>query len=657
MKFNIQTLTLFLVIMLGWSGVNAQSVTVSDVSAAPDSTTPSISIDYEAGGDVVGFQFDILYDSASLGNPALSCNADLSGACDLTCTNPEPGRIQVICFDSSSAVQPTGNIGTFSLDLGSVQVGEVFPLDIDISRIGTGFSDSDGTAVPPAALDNGTVTAATASVPAGESFYSSTPSVNSNVDLGSAGVNSSAGPVNVTVSNLQDDGMNSFEITDASGTNGGATIAGTVPSGSATVLADGGTNMVDISFECTPTARGQQSGTLAIANDSDNEGPSAGYDYTCAGESPNVQVPAGPVGLSGTLAGPDPSDTITVTNPQDGFTSTANNLTATGGAGDTEITVSGGPTNLAPGDSFNFSVSCNSSAEGNFSRTIDFAWDDPVGTGTDSITVNCAVSDTAPVYESDPMPGTTIALSAPFDTQSGPDGLDVRNANPNTAADDLIINSATPSDAAVFSVTVNQSTFPANGTFDGSDDIEVTCMPEGVGTVNGTLTVQTNDPNEPAGGFTYPLSCEGTGDVVTSSTPAGGTLTLGTVPPGTSTGEGLISFTNNGIAGTGDVTVDCTVTDNSPSGDVFTVTPDPISFRLAEGNSEDAGFQCTPPDISSFTASVSCTYGGAIMGGANFTVSCAGRPLVIPTMSRWGLVLMSLLLLLVGGFATRRMMA
>ncbi|MBS3747978.1 MAG: IPTL-CTERM sorting domain-containing protein [Wenzhouxiangellaceae bacterium] len=30
---------------------------------------------------------------------------------------------------------------------------------------------------------------------------------------------------------------------------------------------------------------------------------------------------------------------------------------------------------------------------------------------------------------------------------------------------------------------------------------------------------------------------------------------------------------------------------------------------------------------------------------------------MVPTMSRWGLVVMSLMLLLAGGFATRRMMA
>ena len=233
----------------------------------------------------------------------------------------------------------------------------------------------------------------------------------------------------------------------------------------------------------------------------------------------------------------------------------------------------------------------------------------------------------------------------------------MRNANPNTEADDLVINSATPSDTAVFTVTVNQSTFPANGTFDSTEDIEVTCRPEGVGVVNGTMTVDTNDPNQPAGGFEYPLSCEGTGEVLTSSPAAGGTLNLGTVPPGTQTNPGTITFTNNGIAGNGDVTVDCGVTDNSPSGDVFTFTPDAISFTLAEGASEDAEFQCTPPDVASFTADVSCTLGGEASGTADFTVSCAGRPLVIPTMSRWGLIVMSLMLLLVGGFATRRMMA
>lgn len=569
-----------------------------------------------------------------------------------------PGSFTIAWFSFSNAFLPDGVIATLDFtvapgtEFGTLPIGLTDLTDPSLNSMG----DTSGTeiTIQPGTNFNGAGGSLQVSCPTNESCYSSTPAIGENVDFGSAVVNQATANQIISVANLQDDTTTSFDITGASGTSGGATIGATVPGGTATVPADGGTTTVDVTFDCTPTARGNQSGTLAIANTSDNAGPSAGYTFSCAGESPNVQVPAGPVSLGGTVAGADPSDTITVTNPQDGFTSTANNLTATAGAGgDIEITVTGGPTNLAAGASTDFTVSCDSSAEGNFSRTINFTWDDPVGTGTDSITVNCTVSDTAPIYNSDPAPGVALALSAPAGTQSAADGLDINNANTNPAADNLTIASAT-ADNAAFTVNVINNSFAPNVGPDGTDDIEVTCTPQGVGTVNGTLTVETNDPNEPVDGFTYPLSCEGTGDVLATNPDAGGTLNLGSVPPDTTTGEGFINFTNNGIAGNGTVDVSCSVTDVDG---VFTFNPDPIQFTIAEGDTASAGFQCTPFEVRSFTADVSCSFSGATTGTADFTVACAGRPLVIPTMSRWGLVVMSLMLLLVAGFAGRRMMA
>jgi hypothetical protein len=187
-----------------------------------------------------------------------------------------------------------------------------------------------------------------------------------------------------------------------------------------------------------------------------------------------------------------------------------------------------------------------------------------------------------------------------------------------------------------------------------TDAVTVTCTPEETGVTTGVLTVNTNDPNEPADGFTYDLTCEGESDGAFSSDPApGGTLNLGVVPPNNTTPEGFIDFTNNGSVD--DVTVDCTVTDD---GGAFTFDPDPISFTLAPGETASAGFQCTPPDPTSFSATLSCEVtGDQAIDTAEYTVLCQGQPLVIPTMNRWGLLLMALLVLGLGGLAGRRMMA
>lgn len=660
-----------LIVLFAIPAAVAQGVNITDESGAPGTSVP-VTLEYTAQNNLRQWQVEISYDSSVLtpqtttdmvfGEIPDGCLASPGANWDMSlsaCTNPSPGTILITVSsgapNGSPALDTAVPFGTITFDIDpAAPLATVFPLPIAVN---TAIRNGTSTNAPSdLTTSDGSITT---SVPAGQSFYDSTPDIGGSLVFGNVVVGQASAVQNIQVVNLQDDMMNSFDITAGTGGSGtdvtiGRSVAGGFP---ATVPADGGATTVDVDFTCTPNARGNLNGDLQVENDSDNEGPNAIYSFSCTGLSPNVQIPAGPIALSSTVAGSDPTGSIDVTNPQDGFTSTANNVTATAGAGSAEITVvTGGPTNIAPGGSFGFTVSCDSSAEGNFSRTIDLAWDDPAvmgGTGTGSIDVECAISDTAPIYESDPAPGSPLALSAPFGTQAVATGLDIRNANPNNLADDLLINSATADDP-VFSVTVNQGTFPPNGSFDGSDDIEVTCTPPGVGTITGTLTVDTNDPNQPGGGFTYDLSCEGTGDSLSTNPGDGGTLGLGTVPPGSSTGQGFIDFTNNRIDG--DIDVDCTVTD--PAG-VFTVSPDPIDITIGPGATESAGFQCTPNDVSSFEADVSCSVVGALRGtepGLSFTVACAGRPLVVPTMNAWGLIVMSLILLLVAGVAGRRVL-
>src|SRR6056297_1317090 len=637
-------------------GAQAQTLTISDETAgSPD--TQAVSINYTAGAtDLASFSVRIDYDPALLtpqtdmaANPNVNgCVADLPAShtgAFTACNNPTAGAIALTVTDQfSGTVLPTTSVGSITFDVApGLSPGTVSPVEMTFLSATT--DTGAALAAGDLTLTDGSITV---NVPPGESFFNSNPVPGSTIDFGSAVVGQATSPdETITVSNASTD--TAFDVTGAAGNFavGSGSYSLTSPALPATVAASGS---VDFDVNCTPLGRGNNTGTYTLTTDADNV-TTADYPTICTGLSPNVQVPAGPVALSSTVAGADPTANITVTNPQDGFTSTANGVTATAGAGSPEITVTtGGPTNISPDGSFDFAVSCDSSAEGNFSRTIDFSWTDPVGPGADSIQVDCTVSDTAPIYNSDPVPGSSLALVTAANTQSAPDGLDINNANTNPAGDNLTISSATASDP-VFTVNVINSSFAPNVGPDGVDDIEVTCTPPGVGTINGTLTVQTNDPNEPGGGFTYPLSCEGTGDALTTNPDNGGTLNLGTVPPGTTTGEGLISFTNNQIDG--DITVDCSVMDTAG---VFTFTPDPILFTIPAGDTESAAFQCTPSDISSFTADVSCTL--PVRGqGLNFTVACAGRPLVIPTMSRWGLVVMSLVLLLVAGVAGRRMLA
>ena len=644
-----------------------------NVAAVPDgSTTATMDVNWSndltiGAGGIASLQLELtLPEGVSVAGcvPAQIPGTDhFVSPCD---QNTGPGSFTIALLDNVAALGPTNEPipdGTplFQIEFtvasgtspGTLPIGFTDFSDQNLNTMGD--TEANEFVIQPGTNFNGTEGSLLVEVPAGESFYSSTPAVDSNVDLGSAVVNSPAGAVNVTVSNLQDDGASDFAIDGATGTNGGATIVGTVPGGTETVPADGGNTTVNVAFECTPLARGTQMGMLAISNDSDNQGPSAGYEYSCKGLTPNVEAPAS-VSISGPVA-PDaaPTANLIVSNndPGDNATSQANNVTVTITSDpDSVFSVNTGTQNIPVDESRAFEIECDNTTTTDSTGQATVEYDDPDSGGTASTPVNltCSVTDTEPLYESDPAPDDPLpTMTADFGNTSAAVGVDVYNGNSNEQAESLQINSAVASDP-IFDVTVITGTFPPNQGPDGENDIEVTCTPAGVGTINGMLTVDSND-----GIQEYPLTCVGTGDELTTTPPDGGTLNLGTVPPGTTTGEGLITFTNNSLDQS--INVSCSV-NNDPEG-VFTSTPDSIVFTLAPGLSEEVRFQGTPPDISTFTADVECSNGilGRGLNGPFFKVTVSGRPLVIPTMSRWGLVVMSLVLLLVGGFATRRMMA
>jgi hypothetical protein len=380
------------------------------------------------------------------------------------------------------------------------------------------------------------------------------------------------------------------------------------------------------------------------------------WDLTCEGDLPDLQYTSTSVSLSGNVGGTNPTGSTQVSNVAPVANATNASIVLTS-ADTPELSITDGLTDatIAAGETDTLSFSCDATSAGDFTETFVIEYEDtstsPSGTAqTAEVTVSCSISDTAPQYGSDPTPGTTLSFSTDFGTTSAVEPIDVFNANSNTSADPLEITSATASDP-VFNVNLINTTFQpdSGGTADGTTDIEVSCSPTGVGLVTGTLTVESNDGTQ-----NYPLECQGTGDFMTTTPAAGGTLNLGSVPPNTATPEGSILFTNNDLDDTIDVT--CTVSD--PDG-VFTATPDPVEFTVAPGATESAVFQCTPPQVESYSAAVSCS-GQFVVRGAPFvgdyTVTCSGRPLVIPTLSNWGLILMSLVLLTIGGLVGRRML-
>lgn len=639
-----------------------QGVTIGTGSGGPGATA-SVDLGYAQENSLRAIQIVVSYDNTNLTPRATSgsvdgCPVALGGVnwdpSQTTCNvvndplNPGTNVISITVSTGSASASPAldalSPFGTITFDIdANAPVGSTLPIEVD--RVVQAFQSGSATNDPSLLTTaDGSITIA---VPVGESFYSSDPSVASLLDFGSAVVGSATSPdETIEVSNLSSD--TDFELTNFDGTfdaGSSGSYSVTSPATGTTVAANGSVN---VNVNCTPDQRGVNEGDFTITNTSNNQA-TATYVTRCTGLAPNVQVSDTSIILNGILGDTPPTGSINVLNPAGNFTSDANNVSVVTTTDAPEITAASDAlqdATISVDEVDSLGYQCSTTAEGNFTEEFEIQYDDPETGGTAStatVTVTCNISDTAPLYGSDPTPGTALSFSADFGTTSAAEPIDVFNANSNTNADDLTISSATASDP-VFNVNLINTTFApdSGGAADGTTDIEVSCSPTGVGLVTGTLTVESNDGTQ-----SYPLECDGTGESLTTTPAAGGTLNLGSVPPNTTTPEGSILFTNNDLNDAIDVT--CTVSD--PDG-VFTAMPDPLQFTVAPGATESAVFQCTPPQVESYSAAVSCS--GQFVG--DYSVTCSGRPLVIPTLSNWGLILLSLVLLTIGGLVGRRML-
>jgi len=132
--------------------------------------------------------------------------------------------------------------------------------------------------------------------------------------------------------------------------------------------------------------------------------------------------------------------------------------------------------------------------------------------------------------------------------------------------------------------------------------------------------------------------------------PAFGPVDLGTVVIGNSaTANGSIS--NTGSAD-GDFT--CTLTGDPE----ISTTPSPLSGTVPAGGSTDFSLTCAVPDTASegdtFSATLECS-GDNGFGGTH-DISCGATefvPFPVPSMNKWGLAVLALLMVMVGGITVR----
>ena len=593
------------------------AVTVGSAAGAPGGMA-TVTVDYieSTSPDVTNFNLSILFDETMLTADLSNCGAGNAATANATITcGMTPGSINIVALNLAGVATGSGTLGDiiFTID-GGASPGTVF----DLMVTGEVYSDPVGNAVPSAGSTDGSVVVEVAGV----GFYVSTPAVGDTVNFPGAVVNGGTSAATINVQNVSSD--TSFEITAVASDNAVVTSMFATP---ATVGA--GMN-VDVMFDCAPLTRGDNTGTITISNDSDNESPAADYPFSCPGLAPNVMVDPAMVGpLMGVSGGPAVSGMFDVSNPEDGFTSAAMNASIAGDGG------SGGVITLAPtmfsGDMIGvdetetFTASCQSATAGSFTEVFTVTYDDPAtgAPATVDVTVDCDVVDEVPEYASSPAVGSSIDfVEVLINTTSAPLGIDVSNLDTDAVPNsDLMITGTTITgpDAALFAATIANATVTAGTGFDGTPEIEITCSPTVEGDFTASLDVITNDVDGAAGTtatpHTYPLTCNAINEIPEyGSVPAeGSTLDFGDDTPNGVTSAPIAIDVNNLNTDTipnGDLEVLTATVADTRGLNVFALAVDQTPFTLAEGDTLMGAFEvtCTPDaGFSGFTGTLTVT--------------------------------------------------
>lgn len=302
------------------------------------------------------------------------------------------------------------------------------------------------------------------------------------------------------------------------------------------------------------------------------------------------------------------------------------------------------PFTLSDGESCTYDAVFSPTAIGNFNDTVTVTSDagqttnDTValsGEGTAGPAANLAISPASHDY-GDVLTGETSTQSFTV----------TNNGDSGSEAD---IDTITPP-AGDFSVTGGTCSAGSTTLADGAScTIVLEFAPAADGAQSGDLVVDGTDTvNSTSLQATAAIQGTGVTEARFSSNPAPGTVNLGVVPIGGSLNQ-TVTITNEGNA---NLDVSCGSL-NDPDG-VFTLTPDPADFTgIAPDATEQFEVGCTVPDQATYTATLSCSSNDPDNAEFTYEFSCTARPLVVPTMQPWGLVVLTLLMLAVGGFSIR----
>jgi len=659
---NMRIFQLFLTMSMFLSGIAMAappSVTIGNGAGQVGSIVPvDIDMNFNADSTVALIQFDVTYDNTELTLDSLICDSILISPSPLeliniTCSEVVLGTIRVLA--NNTLLNPIGDtlLGTIRFSIASAAVN-VYPLVVS----GEVYGDSASQPVASGGSDDGSVTVTLGPQP----DWSSVPDSATGFDFGSHTTDTGAYPLDLTVTNAGADGST---LTGDCAVAGSAvfSISGDNTLGSG--LAANASTAITVQCDTTSALVQLHTGIMTCTHNGDGTTEISPTDYdlacnvTATPEPAFLGVDSGLNAMTVAEQGdPDATATLSVSNNGEVGTTLIGECVY---AGAPEISVTGGVFAIAQGSApVDVLATCSGAAEGTYAGTLTCGPTSPqTWVAADSpYAVGCTVGPPGDaVYESAPVPGSTIDMTPPGSpvlegTVIPTQALVITNNPPEANDRDLALLTCGLSGMGPISATAPSSplapaasttvTFSCDSATAGDYSETYSCAydVDGDGTEDGTAT--------------YTVNCAvrlAESDVVLTP-PDGSDLTI-TVAPG-GTGQTSVRFLETADEGEDGSLEDCSLADET----YFSII-EPVSFPavipsggflqvLIEGMAMDDG----EPASTTLT----CTYSDSNVTDqvVTWTVGAVTRDIPIPTLSVWGLSLMILTLLGLGGLVIRR---
>ena len=419
-------------------------------------------------------------------------------------------------------------------------------------------------------------------------------------------------------------------------------------------VAKGSTGTVTVACDSSAIG-GPFNDTMSCTHDGSNTGPAA-IPLSCtvtAGPEPAYTAVAAGLTMVATEQGDtDPTGSVAITNTGDATTTLTGTCTLTGP--DAQITVSNGAFSVAEGAAaHSVAVACDASAEGDYTNTLSCTHNGTNVAPPATYPVTCSVGPPGPsVYLSVPAAGAVIAMT----TTDVPVGAVVPDQVLNITNDAAEANDSAMALSCAWTgspeITVTAPTGPVAA--QASTSATFSCSTAAVGAYTGTYScTYGDDGSSTTTQADYTVNCgvrAASSDIAES--PVSGTALSMVVPIGGS-GQASVNFAEILDEGV-DATVDAC---SFGTADFSVVTTIPAT--VTAGSTVQVTVEGTDPANGTlvFNDTLTCTYtdSDSTPGTASWPITMTVSTAVpIPTLSVWGLMLMILTLMGLGGIVMRR---